>query len=156
MKCVTGEQAKTVSRVAQLNAWDVRLYMFGHTYVILYFDPRIFVFARRSIPSPYSLNRILWFIYLFRIIQRNWIVYRFEFFCRCSKNLQLSYSSSFFTRISGGGKFICIIIIVIRPTVQYSLPENPLSNSLSMKVSLVLVSVNMYVWKCCVLQLATA
>ncbi len=34
------------------------VYMFGRTYVILYFDPRIIVFARRSIPSHIPLNRI--------------------------------------------------------------------------------------------------
>ncbi len=38
------------------------VYMFGRTYVILYFDPRVFVLVRWSTPSQIALNRILWFI----------------------------------------------------------------------------------------------
>ncbi len=38
------------------------VYMFGRTYVILYFDPRIFVLVMCSTPSQIALNRILWFI----------------------------------------------------------------------------------------------
>ncbi len=36
--------------------------MFGRTYVILYFDPRVFVLVMWSTPSQIALNRILWFI----------------------------------------------------------------------------------------------
>ncbi len=35
------------------------VYMFGRTYVILYFDPRIFVLVMWSTPSKIALNRIL-------------------------------------------------------------------------------------------------
>ncbi len=35
------------------------VYMFGRTYVILYFDPRIFVLVMWSTPSQIALNRIL-------------------------------------------------------------------------------------------------
>ncbi len=38
------------------------VYMFGRTYVILYFDPRVFVLVSWSTPSQIALNRILWFI----------------------------------------------------------------------------------------------
>ncbi len=38
------------------------VYMFGRTYVILYFDPRVFVSVMCSTPSQIALNRILWFI----------------------------------------------------------------------------------------------
>ncbi len=38
------------------------VYMFGRTYVILNFDPRIFVLVMWSTPSQIALNRILWFI----------------------------------------------------------------------------------------------
>ncbi len=38
------------------------VYMFGRTYVILYFDPRVFVLVTWSTPSQIALNRILWFI----------------------------------------------------------------------------------------------
>ncbi len=37
------------------------VYMFGRTYVILYFDPRVFVLVMWSTPSQIALNRILWF-----------------------------------------------------------------------------------------------
>ncbi len=36
--------------------------MFGRTYVILYFDPRVFVLVMCLTPSQIALNRILWFI----------------------------------------------------------------------------------------------
>ncbi len=36
--------------------------MYGRTYVILYFDPRVFVIVRLSTPSLIALNRILLFI----------------------------------------------------------------------------------------------
>ncbi len=38
------------------------VYMYGRTYVILYFDPRVFVLVMWSTPSQITLNRILWFI----------------------------------------------------------------------------------------------
>ncbi len=38
------------------------VYMYGRMYVILYFDPRVFVLVMWSIPSQIALNRILWFI----------------------------------------------------------------------------------------------
>ncbi len=38
------------------------VYMYGCTYVILYFDPRVFVLVIWSTPSQIALNRILWFI----------------------------------------------------------------------------------------------
>ncbi len=38
------------------------IYMFGRMYVILNFDPRIFVLVMWSTPSQIALNRILWFI----------------------------------------------------------------------------------------------
>ncbi len=38
------------------------VYMFGRTYGILYFDPRVFVLVICSTPSQITLNRILWFI----------------------------------------------------------------------------------------------
>ncbi len=34
--------------------------MFGRTYVILYFDPRVFVLVMWLTPSQIALNRILW------------------------------------------------------------------------------------------------
>ncbi len=50
----------------------------------LYFDLRVFVLVRLSTPSQIALNRILWFIDQYPYHPRNWIVYRFEFFCRYS------------------------------------------------------------------------
>ncbi len=44
------------------------VYMFVRTYVILYFDPRIFVLVTWSTPSQIALNRILWFTISTRII----------------------------------------------------------------------------------------
>ncbi len=38
------------------------VYMYGRTYVILYFDPRVFVLVMWSTPSQIALNTILWFI----------------------------------------------------------------------------------------------
>ncbi len=38
------------------------IYLCGRTYVILYFDPGIFVLVRWSTLSQTSLNKILWFI----------------------------------------------------------------------------------------------
>ncbi len=60
------------------------VYMFGRTYVILYFDPRVFVLVMWSTPFQITLNRILVFIDQYPYHPRNWIVYRFEFFCGCS------------------------------------------------------------------------
>ncbi len=62
---MASEQAsETLTGVAQLKIGDVCLfvyiYMLGHTYVILYFDPRTFALAQCSTPSRTSLNRILW------------------------------------------------------------------------------------------------
>ncbi len=76
--------SETLTGVTQLKIGDVCLYMFGRTYVILYFDPRVFVFVMWSSPSQIALNRILWFIDQFPYHPRNWIVYRFELFCGCS------------------------------------------------------------------------
>ncbi len=39
--------------------FPIDVHIYGRTYVILYFDLRIFVFAPRSTPSQTSLNRIL-------------------------------------------------------------------------------------------------
>ncbi len=52
--------SETLTGVTQLKIGDVCLfiYMFGRMYVILYFDPRIFVLVRWSTPSQSSLNRI--------------------------------------------------------------------------------------------------
>ncbi len=56
--------SETLTGVTQLKIGDVCLfvYMFGRTYVILYFDPRVFVLVMWSTPSQIALNRILWFI----------------------------------------------------------------------------------------------
>ncbi len=78
--------SETLTGVTQLKIGDVCLfvYMFGRTYVILYFDPRIFVLVMWSTPSQITLNRVLWFIDQYPYHPRNWIVYCFEFFCGCS------------------------------------------------------------------------
>ncbi len=55
--------------------------MYGRMYVIFYFDPRVFVLVMWSTPSQIALIRILWFIDQYPYHPRNWIVYRFEFFC---------------------------------------------------------------------------
>ncbi len=61
--------SETLSGVTQLKIRDDCLYnMFGRTYVILYFDPCIFVFAWWSTPSQTSLNRILCLSFITRII----------------------------------------------------------------------------------------
>ncbi len=55
---------ETFSGVTQLKIGDICLFicMCGHTYVILYFDPRVFLCSLRVQPRPQaSLNRILWF-----------------------------------------------------------------------------------------------
>ncbi len=60
--------SETLTGVTQLKIGDVCLfiylfvYMFGRTYVILYFDPRVFVLVMWSTPYQIALNRILWFI----------------------------------------------------------------------------------------------
>ncbi len=56
--------SETLTGVTQLKIGDVCLfvYMFGRTYVILYFDPRVLVLVMWSTPSQIALNRILWFI----------------------------------------------------------------------------------------------
>ncbi len=56
------------------------IYIYGRTYVILYFDPRVFVLVMWSTPSQIALNRILWFIDQYPCHPRNWIVYRLNFF----------------------------------------------------------------------------
>ncbi len=54
------EASETLSGVTQLKIGDIRLFiMCGHTYFILYFDPRIFVFASWSIPSHTSTKQSL-------------------------------------------------------------------------------------------------
>ncbi len=57
------------------------VYMYGRMYVILYFDPRVFMLVMWSTPSQIALN---WSIDQYPYHPRNWIVYRFEFFCGCS------------------------------------------------------------------------
>ncbi len=60
--------SETLTGLTQSKIGDVYLliylfvYMFGRTYVILYFDPRVFVLVRWSTQSQIALNRILWFI----------------------------------------------------------------------------------------------
>ncbi len=54
--------SETLTGVTQLKIGDVYLYTFGRTYVILYFDPRVFDLVMWSTPSQIALNRILWFI----------------------------------------------------------------------------------------------
>ncbi len=53
--------SETLTGVTQLKIGDVCLfvYMYGRTYVILYFDPRVFVLVMWSTPSQIALNRIL-------------------------------------------------------------------------------------------------
>ncbi len=55
--------SETLTGVTQLKIGDVYLfvYMYGRMYVILYFDPRVFVLVMWSTPSQIALNRILWF-----------------------------------------------------------------------------------------------
>ncbi len=56
--------SETLTGVTQSKIGDVCLfiYIYGRTYVILYFDPRVFVLVMWSTPSQIALNRILWFI----------------------------------------------------------------------------------------------
>ncbi len=56
--------SETLTGVTQSKIWDVCLfrYMYGLMYVILYFDPRVFVLVMWSTPSQIALNRILLFI----------------------------------------------------------------------------------------------
>ncbi len=60
--------SETLTGVTQSKIGDVYLfiylfvYMFGRMYVILYYDPRVFVLVMWSTPSQIELNRILWFI----------------------------------------------------------------------------------------------
>ncbi len=56
--------SETLTGVKMKKIGDVCLfvYMYGRTYVILYFDPRVFVLVTWSTPSQIALNRILWFI----------------------------------------------------------------------------------------------
>ncbi len=62
------------------------VYIYDWMYVchFVLWPSRIFVFAPCSTPSLTSLNRILWFSDHYLYHPRNWIVYRFEFFCECS------------------------------------------------------------------------
>ncbi len=53
------------------------IYIYGRTYVILYFDPRVFVYV---MSSQIALNRILWFIDQYPYHPRNGIVYRLNSF----------------------------------------------------------------------------
>ncbi len=65
--------SETLSGVTQLKIRDICLciYMFGHMYVILYFDRHVFIFARRSTSSHTPLNRIFWFIDLYLYHSKN-------------------------------------------------------------------------------------
>ncbi len=56
--------SETLTGVTQSKIGVVCLfrYMYGRTYFILYFDPRVFVLVRLSTPSQIALNRILLFI----------------------------------------------------------------------------------------------
>ncbi len=61
------------------------IHIYGRTYVILYFDPRVFVLVMWSTPSQIALNRILWFIDQYRItleieLFTVWILLRVQFF----------------------------------------------------------------------------
>ncbi len=83
------------------------VYIYVWTYVchFVLWPSRIFVLAQCSIPSPTSLNSIPWFIDHYTYHPRNWIVYRFEFFCGYILNSK-SYWSSISIRVSGSGKLI--------------------------------------------------
>ncbi len=56
--------SETLTGVSQSKIGDVCLfrYMNGRMYVILYFDPPVFVLVMWSTPSQIAPNRILWFI----------------------------------------------------------------------------------------------
>ncbi len=51
--------SETLSGVTQLKIGDICLfvYMYGRMYVILYFDPRVFVLVRLSTPSQIALKQ---------------------------------------------------------------------------------------------------
>ncbi len=63
--------------------------MFGCTYVILYFDPRVFVLVMWSTPSQIALNRILRFIDQYPYHPKNWIVYLLNSFTGAVKTWEL-------------------------------------------------------------------
>ncbi len=54
--------SETLTGETQSKIGDVGLFIYihGRTYVILYFDPRVFVLVMWSTPSQIALNRILW------------------------------------------------------------------------------------------------
>ncbi len=74
--------SETLTGVTQSKIGDVCLfvYIYGRTYVILYFDPRVLVLVMWSTPSQIALNRILWFIDQYPYHPRNLIVYRLNSF----------------------------------------------------------------------------
>ncbi len=49
--------SETLTGVTQSKVGDVYLFMYGHMYVILYFDLRNFVLVMWSTPSQIALNR---------------------------------------------------------------------------------------------------
>ncbi len=55
-------QFKTRSPFELKHTTSLFVYMYGRMYVILYFDPRVFVLVMWSTASQIALNRILWFI----------------------------------------------------------------------------------------------
>ncbi len=73
--------SETLSGVTQLKIGDIRLYVETYVCHFLLWPSRTFVLAPCSTPSQTSLNRILWFSDHYPYHSRNWIVYRFEFFC---------------------------------------------------------------------------
>ncbi len=86
---IFGERAYTYrgNTTYRDNTIENRWCLFIYIYVCMSFCTltlRIFVFAPRSTPSQTSLNRILRFSDHYPYHLRNWIVYRFEFFCGCS------------------------------------------------------------------------
>ncbi len=54
--------SETLTGVTQLKIGCLFIYIYGRMYVILYFDPHVFVLVMWSTPSQIALNRILWFI----------------------------------------------------------------------------------------------
>ncbi len=96
-------------------------------YVILYFDPRVFVLVMWSTESQIALNRILWFIDQYPYHPRNLIVYRFEFFWGAVKTQKLMgapFLSEFVAVVSQ-----CALCRGYKPWQQYLL-ENTLSTRL--------------------------
>ncbi len=80
------------------------VYMYGRMYVILYFDPRVFVLVMWSAPSQIALTessglsistRITLEIELFTVLN--------SFAGGCSSSLK-TYRTSISIRVSGGGK----------------------------------------------------